>query len=379
MKIMFFSDSYPPFTDGVASSLYNIANVLVLEGHDVYICTHENDTRQVGDEGVKIIPVKGGRTQTYNFKWSTFHDKNALQRVREIDPDVIHTHTINHIGAVGILIARFLNKPLVSTYHTFMHMRVYNKIVVPDAPNTIEADTWGYVRMLYNKADVVVTPSPSTSKLLIDNGITKPVRTISNGIPLNQVGAGGEYIIHGDIILTVGRVSDEKNISLLLEVFEEYSKINCMAKLIVVGDGAKLVASKKHIKDIGLNDRVLFTGKLSNEELIGSKLYDNAKVYLTASVTENQPVTILEAMSHGCPCVGLDAMGMGDLIEDNINGYLIPVNEDSVSNMSDALCRIIGHSETRSMLSDGAYNTSRDHQIIDTVKQLSSLYRDLVS
>lgn len=75
---------------------------------------------------------------------------------------------------------------------------------------------------------------------------------------------------------------------------------------VIVGDGPNRGDLAEYAEKLGITRNVLFLGKIPHETLLASDIYDYAKLFLTASCTETQGVTLLEAMSHGLPIVGVN-------------------------------------------------------------------------
>jgi len=190
--------------------------------------------------------------------------------------------------------------------------------------------TWVYQRFLFNRCDLVTCPSESTLKEILKNGIKgKRNIAISNGIDKNDFDNSKSglikkrYNLHGKTILFFGRVSLEKNILYLIDVFKMITDEIPGVKLMFVGDGPQLKEIKEKVEEIGIKDKVIFTGMIEHKKLMKSGIIGACDIFITASLTETQGLTTLESQVNGLVCVGTDATGTKDLIKDGYNGFLV--------------------------------------------------------
>ena len=123
-------------------------------------------------------------------------------------------------------------------------------------------------------------------------------------------------------ILSVGRLENQKNYTYLIK---EFKNTKDWLQIDIVGSG-----SKERIKDLARkqNVHVNFLGNLKNEELI--KIYKNYMFYVSSSLFEGNPKTVLEAMSSGCVVLLSNIPNHKELIENNFNGILFELNENEL-------------------------------------------------
>lgn len=123
-------------------------------------------------------------------------------------------------------------------------------------------------------------------------------------------------------LISVGRLSPEKGYLDLLKLYRRIVKDYPDWKLSIVGDGVEREKLEKYIKKFHLEDKVTLHGFQSKEVI--DKLLDNSSIYLMTSYTESFGIVLIEAMSHGVPCIAYDsAEGARELIKSGANGYLI--------------------------------------------------------
>ena len=123
-------------------------------------------------------------------------------------------------------------------------------------------------------------------------------------------------------IVSVGRLSPEKGYMDLLKVFSVIANKYPTWHLDIIGDGVEKERLEKFINNHELNERVTLHG-FQNKDYIDKILHDSS-IYVMTSYTESFGIVLLEAMSHGLPCIAFDsAEGARELINSGMNGYLI--------------------------------------------------------
>ncbi len=159
------------------------------------------------------------------------------------------------------------------------------------------------------------------------------------------------------IVITARLAERQKNISMLLRVFKKFS-LNHDYKLYIVGDGPDRAMYEKYIKENHMFDKVILTGRQNVIPYL-----EKAKFFVLTSNYEGMPNSLIEAMAMGLPCVSTDCSGGGAaaLIDDGINGILIPVNNED--KLFEAMTKIADDGEMRTKLADEAYKINETLEI----------------
>ena len=167
-------------------------------------------------------------------------------------------------------------------------------------------------------------------------------------------------------ILFVGRLTYQKNITLLIKALE-----NTQYELDVVGEGDKLEDLKN--EGISRNVKINFLGKVHNNDL--PKIYNNHAVYVLCSHFEGNPKTLLEAMACGCAVIGTDVSGINTVIKNNINGLLVPKNHLSIRC---SINMLMNSRNLRLFLSENAQKTIiQEYSLPGILKNELNAYTDL--
>jgi glycosyltransferase involved in cell wall biosynthesis len=292
--------------------------------------------------------------------------------LREFKPDVIHIQTPLGIGWIGIWATKILKTKNIQTYHTYIpDFLVYlkpktlfgiNKIAnyinssrlikalveadiskesyssakfqvylgqrikeitesVAKNNNSKFTERFGrdYTRVMYNRADLVLTPSGAMKDVLKKQGVKTKVEVMSNGIDYDFFKKKTDYRIKNKII-HIGRIGHEKNVDVVIQSFRLALKERPALTLDIMGDGPSLKSLQALVRSLDLHNKVKFWGAYDINKV--SKLLCNYDFFVTASTIETQGLVILEAMASGLPVLGVDKLAIAEVIHDGKNGYL---------------------------------------------------------
>ena len=117
MRIGLFTDTYPPFINGVSTSIAMLESALRKKGHQVYIVTVNPDQMQYSFEK-NIIRLPGIPVGIYDYRLTGIYPLKAINKIKEWNLDIIHSHTEFGVGTFARIMARQLDIPIVHTYHT---------------------------------------------------------------------------------------------------------------------------------------------------------------------------------------------------------------------------------------------------------------------
>jgi glycosyltransferase involved in cell wall biosynthesis len=228
------------------------------------------------------------------------------------------------LGAMGIVWAQRLGVPLVSSYHTNLAAYcTYFRL------GMLETPMWAYRRMLHNACDATLCPSPSTARQLRTQGFER-VGLWQRGVdaemfhPARRSATWRRHLTGNEqrpIALYVGRLSHEKNLTVLIEAWKALQGRD--AHLVVVGDGPARGDLEQALHGLS----VTFTGYLQGEAL--AEAYASSDLFVFPSRTETFGQVVLEAMASGLAVLGFDADGVRDLVRDGETGRLAPDGEEA--------------------------------------------------
>lgn len=342
MKVALFSDTYLPNINGVVTSVELTRKKLEEAGHTVYVFSTTQGLIHIKTEGNLIFLPGIKARHLYGYSIAQPMHPLLLEKVREIQPDIIHCHTEFGVGIFGTYAARSLHVPLVRTYHTTYedYTHYLNPIDNRRIDNGLKK-TISYISRIYgNNCNRLVAPSEKTKKLLESYHIKTPIDVIPTGVEISRFikpddssvskeEVCKEYRKKADekIFLYVGRIAKEKSIDMLIRCFSFIRMKNMNLKLIIIGSGPDLESLEQLSRQLNVQDMVLFLGSKKNTDI--PVYYHCADCFLSASTSETQGLTYIEALASGLLVFGRDDQAVRDLIEEGSNGYIFR-NEDEL-------------------------------------------------
>ncbi len=339
MKIGVFTDSYLPYISGVVRSIQTFTEELTNLGHEVFIFApnYKNCSKEHGVFRFNSIPSPTNRNFTLAFPYSPKF-KPAIQR---LDLDLIHVHSPFLLGRLGARYARKLNIPLVFTFHTLYDQYVH---YVPFASSFTKELAKKISRDFCNQCDLVIVPTHVIGEYLHKIGVRTLINKIPTGIKIKAFQSGDpawlrqRFNIHPEdqVLLFVGRLGQEKNIKLLMKSFSLINQNINNTILVLVGGGPDEEDLKNKAKDLGIDNRVIFTGPLPHHQVVNC--YAGSNLFVFSSLTETQGIVIIEAKAAGLPVVAVGANGVSEMIEHGTDGYL---SDPEPAQFAEKVCHIL--------------------------------------
>ena len=357
MRIGFFSDRYLPFTDGIACSMEDARRELEDLGHEVYIFAPKPDRRycELAPRVTRFPAVKGLFFDDY--RCSVFYPPRTRRQVDKLELDLVHFHTPGQIGMFGAYYARRYDLPLVTTYHTDLYEYVTHypgvlpgvvalSILAPYvtgggagerrisrscARPERSIDRWNQkvvergMTLIHNSCDLVITPSAKMTAQLGGWNTTSRIATLPSGVdeiassPGAVAAAWRELGFAEDdqVVLFVGRIGSEKNLSLLIEAFTHVASGNDRARLLLIGPGDEDGRFREQAAATACADRITFTGRKPRAEL--GAFYELAEVFAFPSTADTQALVVNEAAWAATPIVMVDR-NISQIVEDGVSG-----------------------------------------------------------
>ena len=345
MRIGLFTDTYFPQVSGVATSIRTLKTELEKQGHAVFIfTTTDKDVNRYEDWQIIRIPsVPFFAFKDRRFAYRGF--TKALEIAKQYKLDIIHTQTEFSLGLLGIWIARELKIPVIHTYHTqyedYVHYIAKGMLIRPGMVKYL-------VRGFLHDVDGVICPSEIVRDLLYDYKVKVEKRVIPTGIELakfERPEIGPEHISdlrdklgikkNEKMLLSLSRVSYEKNIQAVLKALPDVLKEEPNVKLVVAGDGPYLDNLKEQAEDLKIQDSVIFTGMIPPNET--ALYYKAADFFISASTSETQGLTYLESLASKTPVIAHGNPYLDNLINDKMFGTLYYEERDLAGAILEAL------------------------------------------
>jgi len=334
VKIGFFTDTYFPQVSGVATSIKTLKDELIKLGHEVIIFTTTDPNAPEDEEGIIRMP---------SVPFVSFKDRRIVVRgmwdaymiAKHFELDLIHTHTEFGAGFLGKVVGKKLHIPVIHTYHTmyedYLHYIAHGKVVRP-------AHVKIFSRIFANHTTGVVCPSERVIATLKNYGVVTPMRVIPTGIETRKfrpdkdtpekskqlrlsLGIKEDEIL----LLSLSRVSYEKNIQALIQHLPEVLQVKPNVRLVIVGKGPYEEELQQLAYDKGIADKVIFVGEVPNDRV--ALYYQTADYFVCTSTSESQGLTYLEALASGTQLVVEGNDYLDHLIDDPSLGITFQTDE----------------------------------------------------
>ena len=366
MKIAVFTDTYPPFINGVSTSCYNLVQVLKKHGHEVLVVTprHSKGKLEVKD-GIIYVPGLEVK-RMYGYRLTNVYYREVVKMLRDFGVELIHNQTDIGIGQFARIVCRQLNVPEVYTYHTAYEDYTY--YVVHGLMDRVGKKIMrGYAKTVARGCTEFITPSIKTKEYM---------RAIGSDIYVNVVPTGIDFSIFDEsrvdkakqeafkeehkigpntkVFLLLGRVAKEKSMDYSIRGYAEYLNKHPEAdvKMLVVGDGPQRPELELLVHELHIADKVDFIGKVPASEV--PFYYHLADIYTSASITETQGLTFMEAMASGTIVLARFDTNLADTITDGMTGFFF-TDEESFVDKSERILSL--SEEKRQEIVNNAFKT----------------------
>lgn len=350
MRVGIFTESYPPLVNGVSTSILMLEHALIKLGHEVFIITvSDNKKDYVLENNGHILRLPSvNLANCYDYKMTSVYPIKAVNMIKKMNLDVIHSNVEFTVGIFARVVSEQLSIPLVHTYHTnwedYTHYITKNKKILDDICKKLLK----YLVVFFEDKTVteLIVPSNKIYNLFKDKyKFTKNIHIIQTGIEtskfykenfnlkdINSLKKKLGIKKKDFVVMTVSRLAKEKSVDRIINNHKELVKKYSNMKLLIVGDGPDIDKLKDEAKSLGVSDSVIFTGKVPLNDI--PIYYQLGNVFVTASKSETQGLTVVEAISSSLPVVAVkDDSFVNSVIED-FNGFVFTDDEKYINSIS---------------------------------------------
>jgi 1,2-diacylglycerol 3-alpha-glucosyltransferase len=342
MKILLSTECYAPVINGVVTSVMNLERELMELGHEVRILTLSTTNQSYRKDHVTYIRSVGAGKLYPGARFTLRTDNECIEELIDWQPDIIHSQCEFSTFLMAKQIAKKVQIPIVHTYHT-----VYEDYTHYFSPNK----KWGkamvalFTRVILKNTECVIAPTNKVRSLLVEYGVNRPIHVIPTGINLKQItipiDEQDKQMLrkqigipdHHRVLLFVGRLAKEKNIEEIIWYLSKMDHEN--VSLLIVGDGPHREALELYAKKLGMTNQIHFVGMISPKEI--SSYYQLGDVFVSASNSETQGLTYVEALANGVPALCRKDACLDEVIKDGVNGWQYSVFEEFAEKLQDIL------------------------------------------
>lgn len=309
LRVLITTDWWEPVVNGVVASVQTLRSALRALGCEVRVLTLSQGILSRHEPGVYRIGSVSAAMVYDRARIGMPTSRKVLRDILAWRPDVVHSQCEFSTHRWARRISRLLGVPLVHTYHTiyedYTHYYSPSRTV---GRKVVES----FSRRVLEGTDAVIVPTAKVAALLSGYGVDRPTHVIPTGLDLARFRPARTAQERADVrtlrerlgiapgqkvLLSVSRLAKEKNLEEVLDLVAAADRDD--AVLVMVGDGPHRAELEAHAAALGIAQRVRFTGVVSPGEI--QRWYRVGDVFLSASRSETQGLTFIEALASGLP------------------------------------------------------------------------------
>ena len=344
MKVLITTDLFTVTTNGVVTSVKNLYDELTADGHEVRILTLSDNRRSRREGPVYYIRSVSLNAVYPDVRMPTSYRHRLIRELIAWRPDVIHSQCEFFTFQYAQRIARHTGAPIVHTYHTLYEQ--YFTYLVPSkrlGKRVVRVAS----RYRLKRVDRVIAPTRKVENALRGYGLHNPISVVPSGISLkqHQTRISGERRQSGraalgidethTVLLNLGRLGTEKNLEELVRFFARAHELDPNLMFLIVGDGPARKDLEALSEKLGVQNCVIFTGKVDPSRV--QEYYQLGDVFVSASTSETQGLTYIEAAANGLPLLCRKDPCLLDVLQEGKNGYSYTNEEEFLA----AVARIV--------------------------------------
>ena len=342
IKVAELMDSYYPNIDGPTNVVtYYAKNIYKREGCSCKVIVPKPPKKSgyVDCQPFDVIRCKSMQVTKYGYcAGFPGFDGAFKKKIANEEFDILHAHSPFIMGRYALKLGKKRGIPVVATLHTKFREDFERSF------KGFKPLVWfmmKYIMKVFHKADSVWTVNNASCQLLRDYGYKGDIVVVRNGTDLKYPSNPDELIarvneIHNlegqkNVFIFVGRIALYKNLGLLLESLKKLKEVNPDFKMLFVGDGFDIDQLKKMCTDLGLDDNVIWVGRVSDRELLQG-YYLRSDLFLFPSTYDTSSLVPIEAAAHKLPVLLIKDSWTAEAITDDFNGYLAEENPEAFAN-----------------------------------------------
>lgn len=362
MNILFSANTFFPQQGGAEQLTADLIQGCQKKGHQTFLITQllEQTLPRLEQSGeLEIHRVEFPRRYFFGRKGKRKNIKRVFRlfiyHYRLLKKEKIEVFYLSHFGMNGLF------PVLLKPFHRFKFVVLLHASEL--RVHYVNHPIFRFVfRLGLYFSDEIICVSEKLRKelILVMPKVASKVRVISNAVPKKEMLACGTYPHPRPFVLFVGRLSQHKNISLLLEAFSQIAKKMPECDLLIAGEGPEEDALRELVRSKDLSSRVYFLGFKSRKDVFS--LLKSCSMLVLPSRNEGHPLVVLEAIAAGKICIGSKVKGIDEIIVDRENGLLFEAG--NASQLSALILEYFLDGEKKKLLEDKIKNC-RESLIFD--------------
>ena len=338
MKILITTDTYRPTINGVVTSIESLKKALDRLGHDVRILTFSDSFNSKQEDDIYYMGSLGAGKFYPDARMNKLFYNRFYEDIMDWKPDIVHSQTEFTMFIQAKKIAKDLDIPLLHTYHTvyedYTHYFSLNKKIGKELAKQ-------FTKQIIKTTDGVVVPTNKIYNLLTEYNIHEDIYVTPTGINVQKLSECDDFDVRSGykipedkhIVLFLGRIGKEKNITEILQYLENIDRDDIV--FIIAGAGPFLSELKDICSNSKIRDRLIFTGMIDSSKV--GNFYSQADVFVSASTSETQGLTFIESMACSTPIICRHDDCLDGVLIDGKTGYGYDTEEEFIEYINQIL------------------------------------------
>lgn len=338
MKILITTDTYRPTINGVVTSIESLKKALDRLGHDVRILTFSDSFNSKQEDDIYYMGSLGAGKFYPDARMNKLFYNRFYEDIMDWKPDIVHSQTEFTMFIQAKKIAKDLDVPLLHTYHTvyedYTHYFSLNKKIGKELAKQ-------FTKQIIKTTDGVVVPTNKIYNLLTEYNIHEDIYVAPTGINVQKLSECDDFDIRSGykipedkhIVLFLGRIGKEKNITEILQYLENIDRDDIV--FIIAGAGPFLSELKDICSNSKIRDRLIFTGMIDSSKV--GNFYSKADVFVSASTSETQGLTFIESMACSTPIICRHDDCLDGVLIDGETGFGYDTEEEFIDYLNQIL------------------------------------------
>jgi len=378
MRIAIFTNNYLPRVSGVAVAVNFQESALRKLGHQTLVIAPDYAISEEPTK-VKVVRVKSIAITSQRFAIPlNFLDRGVIEEeLTQFNPDIIHTHHPFLLGKTALELADQLQVPIVYTFHTLYDTFAHYFMMDTEQ---IRKQVRDYVVNFCNCCDLVLIPTEPIRKYMVGNGVNTKTAALPTGIDFSRFDHVSKTRVRkrakqlqldrfSNVLFYAGRISREKNLSLVIRALKRLKDQARNPCLLVAGKGPAQRALEREAVKLGIDSRVVWLGFVDQSDL--PEYYYLADLFVFPSNSDTQGIVLYEARAAGLPIVALDSMASRAIVKDGETGLFA---KDDARDFARKVAEVLDHPEKFDAPFDRSQYSS------DTlIKRLEAFYEEMAA
>jgi L-malate glycosyltransferase len=375
MRILTLIYEFPPIGGGGGRAAYDICRELAARGHAVTVLTAHMQglPRDEVKDGIRLVRIPSKRTEAFSASFPTMLAYvlaglwAGLPLIWRFRPEVIHTHFAVPSGALAFGLSLLTGVPYILTAH------------LGDVPGGVPEKTGRWFRWLepftkpiWRRAKRVAAVSEFTRQLALKH-YPVDIRVIPNGVDFLHFAPQNIELNDPPRIAFAGRFVTQKNPLAIIRVLAALKDLDWTCSML--GDGPMFGDVKREIEKHGMAGRFNLPGWVTPDDVLNE--FSKSDILFMPSFSEGLPVVGVQALVKGLAVVASRIGGFLDLVDDDVNGFLIGVRDEA--EFSHALRGLLTDREHLQKFRRASLEKARNFDIQKVVDQYETMLKDMLN